>query len=461
MKKQKILIPLDGSDFSKQILPHIYNHFPPESHELVVMRVLSHAAMGQDDDSLWLARFTTSIYTPMLTKESISSSKKREDSRSSENWQDTVAVQLKRELSPLQKAGYDLSAVSCFGDPVNEIVRVIENKGIDLVAMATHGRTGLSRLLLGSVAEKILRRAPVPVLLVRPSTLVTTADPGQILAQQLKSNQPLHLVLATDGSLQTDGAAIFAGNLTRTFAPHVSLTLLITVPDYQSVKYGQQVIAKTKELVGGVEPSPECVPLVGYAEEVIQERLSRCGADLLIISHFSDQSATKSSAIDTTVQRLVQHAPTSVIITKRMRPAFKRILACTAVGDDTVVEVAAQFAKKVGATLRLLHVLPPTDPAAPIDQEDNYIELDEALADSKAGAYLQRSLSILQPLGFEKESIVIRHGSAPNNILQEAQTGHFDMIVVGSQSGPGHFLGSIANHVVRHAEQSVFVVRMT
>jgi nucleotide-binding universal stress UspA family protein len=460
VRKQKLLIPLDGSDFSKQILPHIGKFFPPERYELIVMRVLSHAAMGQDDDSASLGRLATSIYTPMLARDSLSSSQKREHSPSSEDLQDAIAAQLKRELSPLQKAGYDLSVVSCFGEPVDEILRVIENKGVDLVAMATHGRTGLSRLVLGSVAEKILRRAPVPVFLVRPSKLATTAYAGELLAQQLKNNQALRLVFATDGSPQTEGAAIFTGNLARTFAPDVSLQLLVIVPDYQSVKYGQQVIAKTKELVGEVEPSPECVPLVGYAKEVIQEQLSLRDTDLLIISHFSEQTATKSSAIDTTVQGLVQHAPTSVIIAKGIRPAFKRILACTAIGDETVVEVAAQFAKKVGATLRLLHVLP-TDSAAPLNKKQNYIQLDKALRDSKAGGYLKRSLSTLQRLGFEKETMVIRRGSAPNNILQEARTGRFDMIVVGSQSGPGHFLGSIANHVVRHAEQSVFVVRMT
>jgi nucleotide-binding universal stress UspA family protein len=53
------------------------------------------------------------------------------------------------------------------GDPVKEILREIKDVGIDLVVIGTHGRTGLKHLLLGSVAEKVVRSAPCPVLTVR------------------------------------------------------------------------------------------------------------------------------------------------------------------------------------------------------------------------------------------------------------------------------------------------------
>jgi nucleotide-binding universal stress UspA family protein len=53
------------------------------------------------------------------------------------------------------------------GDPAAEIVRYAHEAGIDLVVMGTHGRTGLERLLMGSVAEKVLREAPCSVLVVK------------------------------------------------------------------------------------------------------------------------------------------------------------------------------------------------------------------------------------------------------------------------------------------------------
>lgn len=53
------------------------------------------------------------------------------------------------------------------GDPASEIVNLAKAEHVDLIVLGTHGRTGLERLLLGSTAEQVLRRAPCPVLAVK------------------------------------------------------------------------------------------------------------------------------------------------------------------------------------------------------------------------------------------------------------------------------------------------------
>jgi nucleotide-binding universal stress UspA family protein len=53
------------------------------------------------------------------------------------------------------------------GDPAEEIVRYASRAGMDLIVMGTHGRTGLERLLMGSVAEKVMREATCSVLVVK------------------------------------------------------------------------------------------------------------------------------------------------------------------------------------------------------------------------------------------------------------------------------------------------------
>jgi nucleotide-binding universal stress UspA family protein len=58
------------------------------------------------------------------------------------------------------------------GDPVKEILHVAEKNGCDLIVMGTHGRTGVKRLLMGSVAEKVSRESPCPVMTVKSPTLV-------------------------------------------------------------------------------------------------------------------------------------------------------------------------------------------------------------------------------------------------------------------------------------------------
>lgn len=62
------------------------------------------------------------------------------------------------------------------GEPVAKIVEAVNDDRIDLVAMATHGRSGLRRWVRASVAERVLRGCPVPVLLVTPKGLLLTDD---------------------------------------------------------------------------------------------------------------------------------------------------------------------------------------------------------------------------------------------------------------------------------------------
>ena len=54
-----------------------------------------------------------------------------------------------------------------FGVPFVEIIKTAKDKNIDLIVIGTHGRTGLAHMLIGSVAEKIVRKAPCPVLTIK------------------------------------------------------------------------------------------------------------------------------------------------------------------------------------------------------------------------------------------------------------------------------------------------------
>ena len=65
------------------------------------------------------------------------------------------------------RAGVSVEPRTVTGIPFDDIVRIGAELPADLIIMGTHGRTGVSHLLLGSVAEKVVRRAPCPVLTVR------------------------------------------------------------------------------------------------------------------------------------------------------------------------------------------------------------------------------------------------------------------------------------------------------
>ena len=68
-----------------------------------------------------------------------------------------------------------LSAVES-GSPAAQIVRYAERNGVDLIVLGTHGRTGVTRALLGSVAERVVRTAPCPVLTVSREPRAASAE---------------------------------------------------------------------------------------------------------------------------------------------------------------------------------------------------------------------------------------------------------------------------------------------
>jgi nucleotide-binding universal stress UspA family protein len=80
-----------------------------------------------------------------------------------------AAKELWAKLSALRPPALDRKVEYrlCAGEPADEIVRLARETKSELIVMGTHGRTGLGRLFLGSVAEEVLRRAPCPVLLLK------------------------------------------------------------------------------------------------------------------------------------------------------------------------------------------------------------------------------------------------------------------------------------------------------
>jgi len=75
--------------------------------------------------------------------------------------------QLKNRLRPSDITEFRATAESIIGTPAGSIVEYAGAHDIDLIVMGTHGRGGMSHLLMGSVAERVVRTAPCPVLTVR------------------------------------------------------------------------------------------------------------------------------------------------------------------------------------------------------------------------------------------------------------------------------------------------------
>ncbi|MFN8488554.1 MAG: universal stress protein [Caldilineaceae bacterium] len=164
MTKNKVLIPIDGSQFSLQVLHHVTRFLSPAENELMLLYVAEEPGVveveqvGLDELTIYVDQAEASIRS---------------------GFADGVLPQVRA----LEKVGFTVSTDVRFGDPMAEIEKCIADEAIDLVAMTTHGRTGLSRVMYGSVAEHVLHHATVPVLLYRTFS-EKPATNGEVFAKE-------------------------------------------------------------------------------------------------------------------------------------------------------------------------------------------------------------------------------------------------------------------------------------
>jgi nucleotide-binding universal stress UspA family protein len=97
--------------------------------------------------------------------------------------QDDVKAKLVKVVPTVSNVKYDQHYL--MGSPQNEILQFANEQGVDLIVMGSHGRTGISRLLMGSVAEAVMRRANCPVLVVkRPMNVPEDSSSGALAGAQ-------------------------------------------------------------------------------------------------------------------------------------------------------------------------------------------------------------------------------------------------------------------------------------
>ncbi|MBX3011604.1 MAG: universal stress protein [Caldilineaceae bacterium] len=149
MTKNHVLIPVEQAGFSLQIIPHIRRFLNPAENQLVLFHVEPTPE-------------TIQIQGPVAEDLTIYVDESEAALRTQ------FADQSLMTVRALEAVGFDVTTEVAFGQPIPAIEKALKERPIDLIAMTTHGRTGLDRLLHGSVAEHILHHATVPLLLLHP-----------------------------------------------------------------------------------------------------------------------------------------------------------------------------------------------------------------------------------------------------------------------------------------------------
>ena len=147
----KILVPLDGSKVGEAALP-------------AIEQLVSKLATGTKVEVILIGVITLLRHWVVVgeasapvsyTEEELNLIKKR------------VEDYLVKTGESLNKKVVSVSTIVSTGNAADEIIKAAENTGADLIAMSTHGRSGLKKLAFGSITDKVMHNSKVPVLMVR------------------------------------------------------------------------------------------------------------------------------------------------------------------------------------------------------------------------------------------------------------------------------------------------------
>ncbi len=141
----KILVPLDGSERAEQILPHVEGLAEMNNSEVIFLRVVRPTVISDG-------------YKGILVDES-----REEGHRQVAD----ALVYLSKIEAKWRKKGISTKKFSEIGAVVSTIIKLAQQEAVDLIAMASHGRGGLSRVFYGSVAAGVLQTVDRPLLLIR------------------------------------------------------------------------------------------------------------------------------------------------------------------------------------------------------------------------------------------------------------------------------------------------------
>jgi nucleotide-binding universal stress UspA family protein len=166
------------------------------------------------------------------------------------------------------------------GSPWQVVESIFEKNKVDLLVLGTRGRTGVGKLLLGSQAEEILRRASCPVLTVGPHSQELTGDEKELR----------EVLYATDFSPESQTAAPYATSVALALGAHLNLLHVVEEPKVGELIHPAEIISSSERLLVSLIPEdaefwrePRCIVEAGVANEKILEVAERVHASLIVL----------------------------------------------------------------------------------------------------------------------------------------------------------------------------------
>jgi nucleotide-binding universal stress UspA family protein len=154
---RKILVPLDGSDLAEAVLPYVTELAKRFDAQVVLLQVI-------DSFEKLVAEMMPATLEPSGGAAMVGVDVAEEQARAE---REQAEAYLQHAVAGLASDAVNATAAVVDGNAGDEILRYAQENAVDLIAMSTHGRSGLSRLVYGSVTDAVLRASRCPVLVIR------------------------------------------------------------------------------------------------------------------------------------------------------------------------------------------------------------------------------------------------------------------------------------------------------
>ena len=153
---KRILVPLDGSRFSSSAMRYAIGIARRFDAQIILIEAVKPVTPSPSSDT------SEATMVPMVTEVAVQAAlleEKRHLTRAKQY--------LQRRVRDVTQRGIKCSYRISMEEPADSILKICRKEGVELIVMSTHGKGGLKRAILGSVADEVARKSRVPVMLIR------------------------------------------------------------------------------------------------------------------------------------------------------------------------------------------------------------------------------------------------------------------------------------------------------
>lgn len=280
----------------------------------------------------------------------------------------------------------------------------------------------------------------------------------------------MRILIATGGAQHSTLAVLFGSMLAADLAAtstDVKVTFLSVISKKDERIAAEEILTDATALAQRYIPVSETRIRVGYPADAIVDEAEEGEYDLVVVGERQHHSFRTRFLLSATAERVIEHAPCPVIVAKGRIVPVRQILLCEGVRtEDPLVDRAVDQVfslLSLAQSVAVLHVMSQVSSAPQKSKDALVISTGELIKrKTREGRWLQHDEKSLTEAGIPNPTLKVRHGLVIEEILAEARTGNYDLIIVGAHRGSGWrriLLDDITHQVIVHADRPVLVTR--